>query len=242
MSLEDKERRRKKPIQEDAPITGGIIDIGDALGANKSTKKLSNDTEEMVNVLSLTKAANILSSEGATFSTVSVSPANVFPTAGVPTVSGSFPTVGAIFTTATVATPYTRRSRGITIRSLRLMRIPITSAKDKGKEKVPQDYNTSSAVPCLFIHILCDSLSLYPFTEHYAHPYFFSCLIRQIKKEKEGLDSKLTCFESASKDLDTLLGSQRSDKNKEGLGYSVVPPSCSSLLSSQEKYVLDRIA
>nr|GFD50167.1 hypothetical protein [Tanacetum cinerariifolium] len=31
-------------------------------------------------------------------------------------------------------------------------------------------------------------------------------------------------FESASKDLDTLLGSQRSDKNKEGLGYSVVPP------------------
>nr|GEU73228.1 hypothetical protein [Tanacetum cinerariifolium] len=45
-----------------------------------------------------------------------------------------------------------------------------------------------------------------------------------IKKEKEGLDSKPTGFESASKDLDTLLGSQRSDKNKEGLGYSVVPP------------------
>nr|GEY85540.1 histone-lysine N-methyltransferase family member SUVH9-like [Tanacetum cinerariifolium] len=35
---------------------------------------------------------------------------------------------------------------------------------------------------------------------------------------------------------------KRSDKNKEGLGYSVVPPSCSSLLSSQERYVLDRIA
>nr|GEW02168.1 hypothetical protein [Tanacetum cinerariifolium] len=46
----------------------------------------------------------------------------------------------------------------------------------------------------------------------------------EIKKEKEGLDSKLTGFKSASKDLDTLLGSQRSDKNKEGLGYSVVPP------------------
>nr|GEV18469.1 retrotransposable element Tf2 [Tanacetum cinerariifolium] len=44
---------------------------------------------------------------------------------------------------------------------------------------VPQDYNTSSDVPCLFIHILCYSLSLYPFTERYAHPYFFSCLIRQ---------------------------------------------------------------
>nr|GEY68928.1 putative ribonuclease H-like domain-containing protein [Tanacetum cinerariifolium] len=46
----------------------------------------------------------------------------------------------------------------------------------------------------------------------------------EIKKEKEGLDSKLTCFQSASKNLNTLLGSQRSDKNKEGLGYSIVPP------------------
>nr|GEV61087.1 hypothetical protein [Tanacetum cinerariifolium] len=48
--------------------------------------------------------------------------------------------------------------------------------------------------------------------------------LEQVKKEKGCLDSKLTGFESASKDLDTLLGSQISDKNKEGLGYSVVPP------------------
>nr|GEV57943.1 hypothetical protein [Tanacetum cinerariifolium] len=44
-----------------------------------------------------------------------------------------------------------------------------------------------------------------------------------IKKEKEGLDSKLAGFQTASKDLDNLLESQRSDKNKEGLGYSTVP-------------------
>nr|GEX05674.1 ribonuclease H-like domain-containing protein [Tanacetum cinerariifolium] len=44
--------------------------------------------------------------------------------------------------------------------------------------------------------------------------------LEMLKKEKEELDSKLTCFQSASKDLDNLLGSQRSDKNKEGLGYS----------------------
>nr|GEW34919.1 reverse transcriptase domain-containing protein [Tanacetum cinerariifolium] len=56
--------------------------------------------------------------------------------------------------------------------------------------------------------------------------------LEQIKKEKEGLDSKLTGFESASKDIDTLLESQRSDKNKEGHGYSVVPPSCSKSNSS----------
>nr|GEW91514.1 hypothetical protein [Tanacetum cinerariifolium] len=48
-----------------------------------------------------------------------------------------------------------------------------------------------------------------------------------LKKEKEGLDSKLIGFQSASKDIDNLIGSQRSDKNKEGLGYIVVPPSCS---------------
>nr|GEZ38021.1 hypothetical protein [Tanacetum cinerariifolium] len=37
-----------------------------------------------------------------------------------------------------------------------------------------------------------------------------------IKKEKEGLDSKLAGFQTASKDLDSLLESQRLDKNKEG--------------------------
>nr|GEZ43779.1 hypothetical protein [Tanacetum cinerariifolium] len=56
--------------------------------------------------------------------------------------------------------------------------------------------------------------------------------LEQVKKEKEGLDNKPTGFESASKDLDTLLGSQRSDKNKEGLGYNAVPPSYISLLTS----------
>nr|GEU91769.1 hypothetical protein [Tanacetum cinerariifolium] len=108
-SLEDKERRREEPIQEDAPITGGILDIEEELRADKSTKKGSTDIEEMVNVLCSIEAVNILSSRGAAVSATSVSPANVFPTAGVPTVSGCFPTP---------------------------MRIPIISAKDKGKEKV----------------------------------------------------------------------------------------------------------
>nr|GEV04540.1 putative reverse transcriptase domain-containing protein [Tanacetum cinerariifolium] len=46
--------------------------------------------------------------------------------------------------------------------------------------QVPQDYDVSSATPCLFIHVIyAVSLSLYPFTERYAQPYFFSCLIRQ---------------------------------------------------------------
>nr|GEX59567.1 reverse transcriptase domain-containing protein [Tanacetum cinerariifolium] len=81
-SLKDKERRREEPIREDALITGGIIDIGEELRRNwEQIRKRSNDTEEMVNVLSSIEAANILSSGGV-----------AFPTAGVPIVSGSFPT------------------------------------------------------------------------------------------------------------------------------------------------------
>nr|GEY47764.1 hypothetical protein [Tanacetum cinerariifolium] len=79
-SLEDKERRRVEPTQEDAPITEGIIDIGEELGAEKSTELESNDTEEMVNVLSSMEAVNILSSGGAS---ASVSPADVLQAAGV---------------------------------------------------------------------------------------------------------------------------------------------------------------
>nr|GEW69809.1 hypothetical protein [Tanacetum cinerariifolium] len=111
----------------------GIKDIREELGADKSIELGSNDTEEMINVLSSMEAVNILLSGGAA---ASVSPADVFPIASVPTVSGSFPTVSVIFTTASVVTPYTRRSRGITIGSLQPTRIPIIRAKDKGKEKV----------------------------------------------------------------------------------------------------------
>nr|GFA19464.1 ribonuclease H-like domain-containing protein [Tanacetum cinerariifolium] len=56
-----------------------------------------------------------------------------------------------------------------------------------------------------------------------------------IKKEKEGLDSKLTGFQTALKDLDSPLESQRLDKNKEGLGYSVVPPPSTQIYSPPKK-------
>nr|GEV06075.1 hypothetical protein [Tanacetum cinerariifolium] len=56
-----------------------------------------------------------------------------------------------------------------------------------------------------------------------------------IKKEKEGLDGKLAGFQTASKDLDSLLESQRLDKNKEGLGYNVVPPPPAQIYSPPKK-------
>nr|GEW26415.1 putative ribonuclease H-like domain-containing protein [Tanacetum cinerariifolium] len=56
-----------------------------------------------------------------------------------------------------------------------------------------------------------------------------------LKKEKGELVTKLTSFQIASKDLDSLLESQRLDKNKEGLGYSVVPPPPAQIYSPPKK-------
>nr|GEV58319.1 reverse transcriptase domain-containing protein [Tanacetum cinerariifolium] len=59
--------------------------------------------------------------------------------------------------------------------------------------------------------------------------------LEEAKKEKESLDNKLTGFENASKDLEILLGSQRLDKNKEGLGYNAVPPPPAQVYSPPKK-------
>nr|GEY63639.1 hypothetical protein [Tanacetum cinerariifolium] len=56
-----------------------------------------------------------------------------------------------------------------------------------------------------------------------------------LKKEKGKLETKLTSFQTASKDLDSLLESQRLDKSKEGLGYSAVPPPPAQVYSPPEK-------
>nr|GEX64287.1 hypothetical protein [Tanacetum cinerariifolium] len=59
--------------------------------------------------------------------------------------------------------------------------------------------------------------------------------LEEAKKEKESLDSKLTGFENVSKDLENLLGSQRLDKNKEGLRYSAVSPPPAQVYSPPKK-------
>nr|GFB56613.1 hypothetical protein [Tanacetum cinerariifolium] len=56
-----------------------------------------------------------------------------------------------------------------------------------------------------------------------------------LKKKKGELETKLTGFQTASKDLYSLLKSQRWDKNKEGLGYSVVPPPAAQIYSPPKK-------
>nr|GEY60582.1 hypothetical protein [Tanacetum cinerariifolium] len=93
--LEDKDKGSAELSGDDALIKGRSMEIGEEVGVEKSTKR----------------------------GTVSVPLVVEVSTIGVPTVSGLLPTVSAIFTTASVVTPYSRRPREI-------------SAKVKGKEKM----------------------------------------------------------------------------------------------------------
>nr|GEY86561.1 hypothetical protein [Tanacetum cinerariifolium] len=103
--LEDKDKGSAELSGDDAPIKGRSLETGEKAGVERSTEKGSNDTEEMVNVLTSMDAANILTSG---VQAVSVSSVAEIPTVGVPTGSGLVPTISAIFTTASVVTPYSR--------------------------------------------------------------------------------------------------------------------------------------
>nr|GFC05976.1 hypothetical protein [Tanacetum cinerariifolium] len=86
------------PIGDDSQ--GRSLDEGEEADVDRSTERGSDDTKEMVNVLTSLDIASILTS--------GVPVTKVF-VAEVPTGSGSIPTASLIFTTATVATPYLRR-------------------------------------------------------------------------------------------------------------------------------------
>nr|GEZ63079.1 hypothetical protein [Tanacetum cinerariifolium] len=95
-----------EPSREDATIKGRSLETGKETGVEKSTERGNNDTEELANVLTSLDAASILTSGGGA---VSVPPPGEILTVSVPTGSGVVPTASPIFTTATVATPYSRR-------------------------------------------------------------------------------------------------------------------------------------
>nr|GEW97270.1 ubiquitin hydrolase [Tanacetum cinerariifolium] len=59
--------------------------------------------------------------------------------------------------------------------------------------------------------------------------------LETLKEEKEGVDGKLAGLLTTSKDLDNLIKIQSPDKNKEGLGYSAVPPPPAQLYLSPKK-------
>nr|GFD22490.1 hypothetical protein [Tanacetum cinerariifolium] len=104
--LEDKDAEGAEPSGKDAIINGRSLEIGEEAGVEKSIERGSNDTEELVNVLTSLDAASILTSG---VQVASVSPAAEVATVSVPTGSGMVPTASPIFTTASVVTPYARR-------------------------------------------------------------------------------------------------------------------------------------
>nr|GEW17605.1 hypothetical protein [Tanacetum cinerariifolium] len=104
--LEDKDRGGAEPSGEDATIKGRSLETGEEASVERSTERGSNDTEELVNVLTSLDAGSILTSG---VQVVSVPPTAEVAIAGIPTGSGMVPTGSPIFTTASVVTPYSRR-------------------------------------------------------------------------------------------------------------------------------------
>nr|GEU79459.1 hypothetical protein [Tanacetum cinerariifolium] len=103
--LEDREGGGAERSEDDALIKGRNLDEGDA-----AAKRVSDDTEEMANVLTSMDATTVLASRVAEVPTGNGSiPTAGPPAAEVPTGSDMVPTAGPNFTTVTVVTPYTRR-------------------------------------------------------------------------------------------------------------------------------------
>nr|GEW69309.1 putative ribonuclease H-like domain-containing protein [Tanacetum cinerariifolium] len=101
--LKDKDKGSAELSGDDALIKGKSMEIVEEAGV---TERGSNNTKELVNILTSIDAANILTSG---VQAVSVPPVAEVSTVGVPTSSGLVPTVSAIFTIASVVTPYSRR-------------------------------------------------------------------------------------------------------------------------------------
>nr|GEV55896.1 uncharacterized mitochondrial protein AtMg00810-like [Tanacetum cinerariifolium] len=96
--LEDRKGGGAERSGDDAPIKGRNLDEGEA-----AVERVSDDTEEMANVLTSMDAATVLASRVAEVSTGSGSiPTAGPPAAEVPTGSDVVPTAGLIFATATM--------------------------------------------------------------------------------------------------------------------------------------------
>nr|GEX48050.1 hypothetical protein [Tanacetum cinerariifolium] len=114
--LEDRDGGDDDPSGEDATIKGRKLETGDEASIERSMEKRSDDTKEMANVITSLDASSVLSSgvqvsvpPAAEVATVSIPPAGEILTISVPTGSGVVLTASPIFTTATVATPFSRR-------------------------------------------------------------------------------------------------------------------------------------
>nr|GEX11893.1 hypothetical protein [Tanacetum cinerariifolium] len=156
--LEDRDGGGIAQSGEDAPIKGRSSDEGEEATVEISTKRGSDDTEEMVTILTSLDAASILTSRvfvsispvtevsvpevptGSGSIPTASAPGTGVPTGGVPTGSSVVPTASTIFTTATVATPYSRRKEeGETFKRKGLKLEQGSAKKVKTSEEVSEE-------------------------------------------------------------------------------------------------------
>nr|GEX17580.1 hypothetical protein [Tanacetum cinerariifolium] len=104
--LEDRERMAATRSKDNAPIKGRSMDEGEA-----ATKRISDDSEEMVTVLTSIDTATVLASRvvDVPIGSGSILTASTHAKEQVPTGSDVVPTASLVFATATVVTPYRRR-------------------------------------------------------------------------------------------------------------------------------------
>nr|GEX60647.1 reverse transcriptase domain-containing protein [Tanacetum cinerariifolium] len=90
--------------------------------------------------------------------------------------------------------------------------VDMVADKWKNLKSVPQDYDAIFRYT-MFIYsfYLCYVLSLYPFTERYAQPYFFSCLTRQMVNTRTDADLSAAVQNA----LQTLLPQIRAEIREE---------------------------
>nr|GFC47890.1 hypothetical protein [Tanacetum cinerariifolium] len=118
--LEEREGVAATNSRDDAPIKGRSMDKGEA-----ATERVSDDTEEMITVLTSMDAAIVLASGVVDVPTGSGSiPTSSTPAEGsVPTGSEEVPTASLVFATATLVTPVTRRKGKEIARDAEIARI-----------------------------------------------------------------------------------------------------------------------
>nr|GEZ46284.1 hypothetical protein [Tanacetum cinerariifolium] len=133
--LEDKDRGTAELSRDDALIKGRSLETGEEAGVERSTERGSNDTEELVNVLSSMDAAIILTSR---VQAISVPPVVEVSTVGVLTGSGLVSTISAIFTTASVVASYSRCQREISVKD-KEMEEQMARENQKMDEQIARD-------------------------------------------------------------------------------------------------------
>nr|GEV93172.1 hypothetical protein [Tanacetum cinerariifolium] len=233
--LEDKDRGSAEPSREGAPIKRGSIEIGEEVGVERSTELGSNDNEEMVNVLSSIEAANILTSGVATVSVSPIAAATTIGvlTIGVPTVSGLFPTVIAIFTTASVLARDSKIASLHTKEELKMM----IEGMDRSNEMIAKHLTINLSMAKL---ALCDYHNMVAISEkteyntnfHQIVDFLEASHIRIEKTEEgtkilatvDGTKSMLQPYSSEVEFINHMLILKLSKSNKESSTGEIVSP------------------